>query len=161
MNEDELRRSLDDNPLLRLVALAGHVTGQHFGRVVGRQHGLTTAGASVLSVLSWDVRPGMDRGTPGRATHAELARRCFFTPATLTGVVDTLEKSGHVRRERDESDRRVVWLVLTEAGQERIREIGRQVSEMFQPTEAECDPAREKIVREFLIDLIVKNYEKE
>ncbi len=161
MDEEALRASLIDNPLLRLVALAGHVTSQRFGRVMGRQHGLTSAGAAVLAVLSWGVGRGVDQGTPGRATHAELARRCFFTPATLTGVVDTLEKAGYVRRERDESDRRVVWLVLTDAGRDRTREIGRQVADLFQPTEAECDPAKEKIVREFLVDLIVKNYEKE
>jgi DNA-binding MarR family transcriptional regulator len=161
VDDDELRASLLDNPLLRLVALAGHVTSQRFGRVMGRQHGLTSAGAAVLSVLTWGAGRGVDQGTPGRATHAELARRCFFTPATLTGVVDTLEKAGYVRRERDESDRRVVWLVLTDAGRERTREIGRQVAELFQPTDTECDPAKEKIVREFLVDLIVKNYEKE
>jgi DNA-binding MarR family transcriptional regulator len=161
VDEEELRAGLIDNPLLRLVALAGHVTSQRFSRVMGRQHGLTSAGAAVLAVLSWGVGRGVDQGTPGRATHAELARRCFFTPATLTGVVDTLEKAGFVRRERDESDRRVVWLVLTAAGRDRAREIGRQVAELHQPTEAECDPAKEKIVREFLVDLIVKNYEKE
>ena len=161
MDEETLRASLIDDPLLRLVALAGHVTSQRFGRVMGRQHGLTSAGAAVLAVLSWGVGRGVDQGTPGRATHAELARRCFFTPATLTGVVDTLEKAGYVRRERDESDRRVVWLVVTEAGEERIHAIGRDAREVFRPTMAECDPAQEKIVREFLIDLIVNNYEKE
>jgi DNA-binding MarR family transcriptional regulator len=160
-DEDGLRQSLSDSPLLRLVALAGHVTSQRFGRVMGRQHGLTSTGAAVLAVLGWGQGRGIDKGTPGRATHAELARRMWLAPATLTGVVDTLEKAGYVRRERDESDRRVVWLVVTDAGQERIHAIGRDALQVFQPTEAECDPAKEKIVREFLIDLIVKNYEKE
>jgi DNA-binding MarR family transcriptional regulator len=161
VDEEELRASLDISPLLRLVALAGHVTSQRFGRVMGRQHGLTSAGAAVLTVLNWGLGRGIEQGTPGRATHAELARRCFLTPATLTGVVDTLEKAGYVRRERDDADRRVVWLVLTDAGQERTRQLARDFVQIHQPTEAECDPAKEKIVREFLVDLIVKNYEKE
>jgi DNA-binding MarR family transcriptional regulator len=161
VGEEELRANLSGNPLLRLVSLAGHVTSQRFSRVMGRQHGLSPTGAVVLSMLSWGVGRGFEKGTPGRATHAELARRCFFTPATLTGVVDTLEKAGYVRRERDESDRRVVWLVITEDGRERAHEIGRQISTLIQPTEAEQDPAKEKIIREYLIDLIVKNYEKE
>src|SRR5262249_45382179 len=110
---------LSDAPLLRLVSLAGHMVSQRVGRVMNQQHGLTSSGAAVLSVLTWGVGRGLDTGTPGRATHAELAQRCFFTPATLTGVIDTLEKSGYVRRERDETDRRVVWLVLTDAGRER------------------------------------------
>jgi len=146
---------------MRLVALAGHVTSQRFGRVMGRQHGLSSSGAAVLTVLGWGQGRGIDKGTPGRATHAELARRVWLAPATLTGIVDTLEKAGYVRRERDESDRRVVWLVVTEAGEERIHAIGRDAREVFRPTMAECDPAQEKIVREFLIDLIVNNYEKE
>jgi DNA-binding MarR family transcriptional regulator len=158
---EELRESLSQSPLLRLVALAGHVTSQRFGRVMGRQHGLTSTGAAVLSVLGWGQGRGVEQGTPGRATHAELARRMWIAPATLTGVVDTLEKAGYVRRERDESDRRVVWLVLTEAGEERVHAIGRDALQMFDPTEAQCDPAKEKVVREFLIELIAKNYEKE
>ena len=161
MDEDELRAALETSPLLRLVSLAGHVTSQRFGRVMAAQHGLTTSGAAVLSVLNWGVGRGLDQGTPGRATHAELAQRCFFTPATLTGVIDTLEKAGYVRRERDETDRRVVWLVVTEAGRARTREISKHFREAFQPTEAERDPAKEKVIREFLIDLIVHNQEKE
>ena len=161
VDEEELRASLDTSPLLRLVALAGHVTSQRFGRVMGRQHGLTSAGAAVLTVLNWGIGRGVEQGKPGRATHAELARRCFLTPATLTGVVDTLEKAGYVRRERDDADRRVVWLVLTDAGRERTRQLSREFAMHYQPAEAECDPAKEKIVREFLVDLIVKNYEKE
>jgi DNA-binding MarR family transcriptional regulator len=161
VDEEQLRESLQTSPLLRLVSLAGHVTAQRFGRVMGQQHGLTSSGAAVLSTLGWGVGRGLETGIPGRATHTELARRCFFTPATLTGVVDTLERAGYVRRERDESDRRVVWLVLTDEGRERMREIGRQAAKLFQPTAAETDPAKEKIIREFLVELIVQNHEKE
>ena len=160
-DEEELRDGLADSPLMRLVALAGHITSQRFGRVMGRQHGLTASGAAVLAVLGWGQGRGIDKGTPGRATHAELARRMWLAPATLTGIIDTLEKAGYVRRERDESDRRVVWLVVTEAGGERIRAISQDAREMFRATTADCDPAKEKVVREFLVDLIVNNYEKE
>ena len=146
---------------MRLVALAGHVTSQRFGRVMGRQHGLSSSGAAVLAVLGWGQGQGIDRGPPGRATHAELARRMWLSPATLTGVVDTLEKAGYVRRERDGSDRRVVWLALTEAGEQRVKEIGRDAGDLFRDTMNDCDPATEKIVREFLINVIVKNHERE
>ena len=146
---------------MRLVALAGHVTSQRFGRLMGRQHGLTPSGAAVLTVLGWGAGRGVEVGMPGRATHAELARRVLLTPATLTGVVDTLEKSGYVRRERDATDRRVVWLVLTEAGQQRLHAIGTEAAGLFHLPEAACDPAKEKIVREFLTELIINNYEKE
>jgi len=161
VDEEQLRQSLTDSPLLRLVSLAGHVTSQRFGRVMGRQHGLSSTGAAVLAVLGWGQGRGLDKGTPGRATHAELARRMWIAPGTLTGVIDTLEKAGYVRRERDESDRRVVWLVLTKAGTERVHAIGRDAQELLQMPQAQCDPAKEKVIREFLIDLIVMNHEKE
>ncbi len=151
MDDDRLRASLQSDPLLRLVALAGHVTSQRFGRVMGRQHGLTPAGSAVLGVLSGQ--------TPPRTTHADLARRCLIAPATLTGVIDTLEKAGYVRRERDEHDRRVVWLVATDAGRARINEVGQQVNEVFVPTKVEREPEKEAVVREFLIELIMQNRE--
>jgi DNA-binding MarR family transcriptional regulator len=161
VDESELRAQLQDTALLRLIALAGHVTSQRFARVMGRQHGLSPAGAAVLSVLTWGAGRGLDQGTPGRGTHAELARRCLIAPATLTGVIDTLERAGYVRRERDAADRRVVWLVVTDEGRTRVGAIGEQLAEHFEPTKAEQDPMQEAIVREFLIELITKNHDKE
>ena len=38
--------------------------------------------------------------------------------STATGVVDRLELHGLVERERDNDDRRVVWIKLTEQGAE-------------------------------------------
>jgi DNA-binding MarR family transcriptional regulator len=160
-DEEDLRDALSYAPLMRLVGLAGHVTGQRFNRVMSRQHGLTYSGVAVLSALGLGPGGRTTEGAPGRMTHAELARRLWLTRATLTGVVDTLEKAGYVRRERDGSDRRVVWLVLTEAGRERLKALGRDAYEAFPPTPAESDPAKEKVIREFLIDVIVTHYEKE
>ena len=45
-----------------------------------------------------------------------VARRLMVTPAVVTGIVDRLEKRGFVQRRADSDDRRVVRLVLTEAG---------------------------------------------
>jgi len=148
-------------PLFRLVTLAGHVANQRVGRVMGQLHGLTAAGSGVLSMLAWSSSRGPETDPPGRATHAELARRCMIAPATLTGVVDTLEKAGYVRRERDENDRRVVWLVITDAGQQRVAEISRQVGDVIVPTTVEQDPAKEAVIREYLIEIITLNRDRE
>jgi DNA-binding MarR family transcriptional regulator len=40
--------------------------------------------------------------------------------STITGVIDRLESAGHVRRERDQRDRRVVWISLTDAGRQLV-----------------------------------------
>ena len=47
--------------------------------------------------------------------HNELAERLFVTGASVTSIVDTLERKGLVRRVRQESDRRVVLVELTDA----------------------------------------------
>ncbi len=150
---DEMEARLATEPILRLVALAGQILTQRWSKVMSRQHGLTAAGANALSVLAWGGVTG-NNATPGRATHAELARRCWVRPATLTGVVDTLERAGYVRRERDATDRRLVWLALTDEGWRRVLQIGTEMRRSLPPMAALCDPEQEAVIRRFLIDLI-------
>lgn len=57
-------------------------------------------------------------GQDGQLTMGELARRLGVTEKTVTGVVDRLERAGHVQRERITLDRRVVRCRLTPTGQE-------------------------------------------
>ncbi len=68
--------------------------------------GLTTAQLRVLFLM---------REQPG-VTAGELAHRLGVTPPTISGIVDRLVKLGLVRREDDESDRRLVRNLLTEDG---------------------------------------------
>jgi DNA-binding MarR family transcriptional regulator len=158
---DEMRASMCDSPLIRLVPIAGNVVSQRFGRIFGRQSGLTPAGAAVLTILEWGAGRTLERGERGRATPADLARRSLITPATVTGIVDTLEKAGYVTRERDTTDRRVTWVVITDAGRERASEIGKQTVSLLNTTSAEKDPVQVEIIREFLIELIINHYDKE
>lgn len=64
-----------------------------------------------------------------------LARHTALHPATMTGVLDRLEKSGWVTRERDPRDRRS--LVLHVRG-ERVREILALYSGMNQALDEVC-----------------------
>ena len=50
---------------------------------------------------------------PGPRTPAELAEAAGVTRATMTGLVDTLERDGLVRRVPDKEDRRMMSVVLT------------------------------------------------
>ena len=50
------------------------------------------------------------------STPAELADEAGVTRATMTGLIDTLEKDGIVSRTADSHDRRTVLVRLTEAG---------------------------------------------
>lgn len=54
---------------------------------------------------------------PGLSTPAELADAAGVTRATMTGLVDTLERDGFVKREPDPIDRRQMSVRLTPRGE--------------------------------------------
>jgi DNA-binding MarR family transcriptional regulator len=57
------------------------------------------------------------------STPADLAEKAGVTRATMTGLVDTLEKDGLVTRADDPRDRRTVLVQLTAAGRELLDEV--------------------------------------
>jgi len=57
------------------------------------------------------------------ATVAKVAKRVHMGAPTVSGVLDRLERSGLVRRERGTTDRRRVYAVLTDEGSRRLREL--------------------------------------
>ncbi len=66
-------------------------------------------------------------GQDGALTMGELARRLGITEKTVTGVVDRLEREGHVQRERSPEDRRVIRCRLTASGSRIHRKLDRTV----------------------------------
>ncbi|WP_156760213.1 MarR family winged helix-turn-helix transcriptional regulator [Microbacterium karelineae] len=50
----------------------------------------------------------------GPSTQRELAEACGVSPRNITGLLDALERSGHVRRVPHPSDRRAVLVRLTD-----------------------------------------------
>lgn len=82
--------------------------------------GLTTAQLRVLFLV---------RESPG-VTAGALAQRLNVTPPTISGIVDRLVKLGLIRREDDESDRRLVRNMLTDKGDSACRRM-EQGSETF------------------------------
>src|SRR3954470_19155236 len=52
----------------------------------------------------------------GPRTPAELAEAAGVTRATMTGLIDTLERDGFVKREPDPNDRRMMSVRLTPEG---------------------------------------------
>ncbi|HEY0700142.1 MAG TPA: MarR family transcriptional regulator, partial [Micromonospora sp.] len=90
----------------------------------------------------------------GESTHRQMAERCFIRPATLTGIVDTLERDGFVERHRDATDRRAVRLALTAKGHEHLRQLSDMIHRNAPLTSVDVDPAKAAVIREFLIQLI-------
>lgn len=75
------------------------------------QHHLSQGRFMVLALLYERLR-----GCPHPRTPAELADLSHVTRATMTGLVDTLERDGLVTREPDPTDRRMMSVALTEKG---------------------------------------------
>jgi MarR family transcriptional regulator, organic hydroperoxide resistance regulator len=58
----------------------------------------------------------------GEVTAGRLARDAELNPASITAMVDQLESQGLVERRRDDQDRRVCWVSLTEQGRAEVAE---------------------------------------
>jgi DNA-binding MarR family transcriptional regulator len=77
----------------------------------------------------------------------ELAELLRVRPATLTGLADRLERNGFVRRWTDASDRRVVRIGLTEAGDALLDEVFAAAIEYLSPIfERMGEAAREDFI---------------
>lgn len=63
------------------------------------------------------------RNCPRAHTPAELAEMAGVTRATMTGLIDTLERDGLVTRTPDPNDRRMMSVSLTSHGQSRLEGI--------------------------------------
>jgi DNA-binding MarR family transcriptional regulator len=53
----------------------------------------------------------------GRMKPSDFIHYLSTTPAAITTLLDRMEKSGLIHRERDSKDRRIVWITATEKGQ--------------------------------------------
>ena len=89
--------------------------------------GITQGRFCVLMLLWRSVQPraatllGADACTPGPRTPAELADGAGVTRATMTGLIDTLERDGFVKREPDPDDRRMMSVRLTPKAEDFLR----------------------------------------
>ncbi len=80
-----------------------------------RQRGLPSATALiVLEVL---------RGEGGPLVPSVVASRCFLSRPALSGVMDTLERRGLLRRYPDPADRRRVLVEMTGSGKETLERL--------------------------------------
>ena len=98
-------------------------TGDEAFRVVEShlaKHDITQGGFSVLMAL-WGHCRRDERDVP--LSPAALAERTGVTRATMTGLIDTLEHAGLVRRAPDREDRRMMTIELTARGERLLHKI--------------------------------------
>ncbi len=108
---DQVVESLPDVDvdLFRLsfvLTRAANRFSRHVESVVHRRRGLTTAGFRILFTL-W---------TSGPLPAHRIAILAGLSRASVSSVVNTLERDGRVERSRDSTDRRVVTVSITSPG---------------------------------------------
>ena len=86
--------------------------GVMYGQAVASIAGIAQSDMECMDILYLE----------GRVTAGRLAEVTGLTTGAITGVVDRLEKAGYVRRERDASDRRKVFISVVP---EQAAEIGK------------------------------------
>lgn len=82
----------------------------------------------------------------GPRTMKELSEQMDLTHGATTGLVDRLHRLGLVRRDRDEQDRRVVNVQVTETGEELISRIERRRHHILRKIVQELSPEERKLL---------------
>jgi len=114
---------MDHNPIcneiLRAVRQIIRAVDLNSKKLV-RQCGLTTPQLVVLKeLLSNDL------------TGSELARQISLSNATVTAIIDRMEKKELVKRRRDTTDRRRVYISLTDAGRSLLSQAPSSLQDSF------------------------------
>ncbi len=102
--------------------------------------GLTTTQLRVLFLV---------REAPG-VTAGELAQRLAVTPPTISGIVDRLVRLDLIRREDDDSDRRLVRNLLTARGEKSCKRLEHGVGAFMYRIIVEMD---ERDIESFMVGL--------
>src|SRR6516165_4729529 len=90
--------------------------GVLFGQTVANVAGISNSDLECLDLLNLE----------GRVTAGRLAEVTGLTTGAITGVVDRLEKAGYVRRERDDTDRRKVFIAT-------VPETTARIGQLYEP----------------------------
>jgi DNA-binding MarR family transcriptional regulator len=74
-----------------------------------------------LTLNDYEVLLHLAREPERRLKRVELANRLVLTPSGITRLLEGLDRAGYVERGTCDSDGRVVYAVLTDAGHDKIR----------------------------------------
>jgi len=70
-------------------------------------------------------------GAHGEMSAGDLAREVNLSQGTVTSILDRLEKRGLIQRVRSETDRRKVFVTLTDSGKEQLASAPTLLQERF------------------------------
>lgn len=102
---------MDDRSENALIALRRIMRATELNsRLLASQTGLTTSQFIVLQIVA----------NGGKALPSTVAKAAGLTQATVTSLVDKLERNRLVTRRRDTEDRRRIWIEITPAGRKAL-----------------------------------------
>src|ERR1700741_3174794 len=119
--------------------------GTIFAAAVAERAGISSSDMDCMDFLNLE----------GRITAGRLAELTGLTTGAITGVVDRLEKAGFVRRERDESDRRKVFIVPV---LEKMMQVGRPYELVQRAMAKQCEAYTDAELK-FLIRYGTESYQ--
>lgn len=95
---------------LEHAARRSSAQGVIFSQTVASRVGISSSDLECMDFLNLE----------SRVTAGRLAEVTGLTTGAITGVIDRLEKAGLVRRERDDSDRRKVFITVVPESEAKI-----------------------------------------
>jgi DNA-binding MarR family transcriptional regulator len=98
---------------VRLLRVHAATTRQFNAELVA-EHGLT--------MNDFDVLVQLAAAPDGMLRRVDLAERVLLTPSGITRLLEGLEGAGYVERRSCESDARVSYALLTDAGREKLEQ---------------------------------------
>jgi len=148
MQDTDILENLDDprSCVCFLLSRAAQTAQRHL-RALLEPHGITPAQYLILECL-W-LKDGVAPKTLG-----DILR---FDSATLTGLIDRLERAELVRREPDPKDRRALKLRLTEKGlslRDPLRDLRKRANEKILE---DFSPHQRETLKNALVALISKD----
>jgi DNA-binding MarR family transcriptional regulator len=109
-----------------------------------KPYGLTTLQYTTLSVL----------GRRGELSNAQLARRAYMTPQSMSEVIEALERKGLIERNPHPNHRRVFPAALTDEGARVLRACDAAVDELELEMLREMTPHQQRSLRNGLLSAV-------
>ena len=109
-----------------------------------REHGLTATQYTALSVLA--SRSGL--------SNAQLARRSYITPQSMSQLIGALERGGLIERIPDPDHRRILRAQLTDKGAQVLASCDAAVDDMERRMLRDVPPGERARLRSQLIDCV-------
>jgi MarR family transcriptional regulator, organic hydroperoxide resistance regulator len=86
-------------------------------------------------------------------TQSELAERMKITPATMTKMLQRMEKTGFIQRKTDSEDQRVSRVYLTETGRAVQKDVESVLAQMEQDTFENFTLEEQMLLRRFFLQI--------